>query len=166
MTDPLQLPLKDIHLPQDPGWWPPAPGWWILLGLVILSAAATYCLFRRRQRLRRSAVYQAKLQFEALQGDFDAHKDARRFIADLSVLLRRLSISAFPRNETASLTGEDWLKFLDRVVEKPVFSEGPGRILIEAPYRPLVSAEELTPLLQLCKEWIDQLAKNKPGALK
>ena len=30
----MTLPLRDLHLPEPVGWWPPAPGWWILLLLV------------------------------------------------------------------------------------------------------------------------------------
>ncbi len=161
MTDPLQLPLRDIHLPQAPGWWPPAPGWWIVLGLLLSIAAIVYWWYQRRQRILRSAVNLAKVQLDLLESDYAQHKDARQFIADLSILLRRLSISAFPRTQTASLTGEDWLKFLDGPLQNAPFSSGPGRILIEAPYRPEVNVNEISPLLELCRQWIDLLADKK-----
>jgi hypothetical protein len=166
MNDPLQLPLKDIHLPQVPGWWPPAPGWWMLLGLIIFIAALCYWWRQRQQRIRRSAVHLARLELETLQSDFKSHQDTRKFIADLSILLRRLAISAFPRAETAALTGENWLLFLDGTLENPAFSAGAGRILIEAPYRPEVKDQELSPLIDLCGQWIDQLAKQKAAVSK
>lgn len=161
MNDPLQLPLKDIHLPQVPGWWPPAPGWWMLLGLTIFIVALCYWWRQRQQRIRRSAVHLARLELESLQSEFNVNQDARKFIADLSILLRRLSISAFPRTETASLTGEDWLLFLDGPLQNSAFTAGAGRILIEAPYRPEVKDQELTPLIDLCGQWMDCLADNK-----
>ena len=166
MNDPLQLPLKDIHLPQVPGWWPPAPGWWMLLGLVVLIAALCYWWRLRQQRIRRSAVHLAKLELDSLQNDFNSHQDARKFIADLSILLRRLSISAFPRTETAALTGEDWLNFLDAPMQNSSFTTGAGRILIEAPYRPEVKDQELSPLIDLCGQWIDRLADHKADVSK
>lgn len=166
MNDPLQLPLRDIHLPEVPGWWPPAPGWWILLGLILIIVAFYYWWQLRQQRIRRSAVHLARLELEALQNDFNSHRDTRKFIADLSILLRRLSISAFPRTETASLTGEDWLNFLDGPLQNSAFTEGAGRILIEAPYRPELEDQELSPLIELCGQWIERLADLKTGVAK
>ena len=166
MNDPLQLPLKDIHLPEVPGWWPPAPGWWILLGLAIIIAVLYYCWYLRKQRIKRSAVHLARLELESLQSDFQSHQDARKFIADLSILLRRLSISAFPRTETASLTGEDWLLFLDRPMQSTAFSAGVGRILLDAPYKREIEEQELSPLIDLCGQWIDRLADFKVDGAK
>jgi hypothetical protein len=163
MTDPLELPLKDIHLPAGISWWPPAPGWWILLALIILIVGLIYWWRQRQQRIRRSAVNMARLELDSLQSHYLKHQDARQFVADLSVLLRRLSISAFPRTETASLTGEAWLKFLDTPLQDHSFTSGPGRILVEAPYRPDVKAEEMQPLILLCQQWIDKLADRKAG---
>lgn len=163
MTDPLQLPLKDIHLPQAISWWPPAPGWWILLALIVFATALAYWWYRHRQLKKLSAVSMALQELELLQSEYDTHHDARRFIADLSVLLRRLSISAFPRSESASLTGEQWLQFLDGSLPNAPFSKGAGRILMDAPYRPAVKDEELSPLLEVCRQWIEQVAHGKAG---
>jgi Domain of unknown function (DUF4381) len=163
MNDPLQLPLKDIHLPQALSWWPPAPGWWILLALIFCVAASAYWLYQRRQRIKRSAVNMARVELDSLQSQYASHQDARQFIADLSILLRRLSISAFPRTETASLTGEAWLQFLDSPLQNTPFTSGAGRILIEAPYRPDVKEAELQPLIEVCHLWIEQLATKKAG---
>ena len=161
MTDPLQLPLRDIHLPGQISWWPPAPGWLIILGLLLLIVVAFYWWRHRQQRIRRSAINMAKRELAGLQGEYDVHQDARQFVADLSILLRRLSISAFPRTESASLTGEAWLRFLDVPLPEPAFTTGPGRVLIEAPYRPEVSTAELQPLVTLCELWIERLATRK-----
>lgn len=162
MTDPLQLPLQDVHLPAAAGWWPPAPGWWLVLGLLLLASAGAWWWRRRRQRWQRSAVYLARQELQVLQSDYAEHGDARKFVAELSVLLRRLSISAFPRSTTASLTGEAWLAFLDASLQEPAFSTTAGRVLIEAPYRRQVNADEVQALVELGRLWIDRLAQSKP----
>ena len=40
-----------------------------------------------------------------------------------------------PRSEVASLHGEPWLEWLDHDLPEPRFSKGPGRSLLELPYR-------------------------------
>ena len=49
--DPLAQ-LRDIHLPDTGGFWPPAPGWW-LLALLSLTALALAVLWWRRHLRRR-----------------------------------------------------------------------------------------------------------------
>jgi len=161
MTDPLQLPLRDIHLPPAPGWWPPAPGWWLLALLLLVLVAAAFFWRRRREHMRRSAVSVARRELEALRRRAQEQEPVR-VVAELSVLLRRLAISLFPRRATAGLTGAEWLGFLDRPFAERPFSEGPGRILVEAPYRPRVDKDEIMPLFPLCESWIE--ATSKRGA--
>jgi hypothetical protein len=153
MTAPDQLPLRDIHLPPEPGWWPPAPGWWIL-ALLPLAAAAGIVLWRRRvRRLRRAAVTVARNELEMLRTGAGS-RDAREVIRDLSALMRRLAVSLYPRRDVASLTGAEWLHFLDGPLPERPFSTGPGRILVEAPYRPSVDPAVIAPLLDVCAGWI------------
>ena len=51
-TDPLSQ-LKDIHLPEPIGFWPPAPGWWLLFFLLCLAiyfgGKALYAAWRKRR---------------------------------------------------------------------------------------------------------------------
>ncbi|NKB38227.1 MAG: DUF4381 family protein [Gammaproteobacteria bacterium] len=166
MNDPQQLPLKDIHLPEPISWWPPAPGWWILLGLVILGTLGTFYWRRRRRLLFLSAVSMSKRELAALQESYRSHEDAGQFVSELSILLRRLSISAFPREETAGLTGDAWLRFLDSIMTEKLFSEGSGRILIEAPYRANIDLEEVQPLVDACEKWIDNVARQDKVSTK
>ena len=161
MADPLQLPLKDIHLPAPVPWWPPAPGWWILIGLILLGSVLLLWFYKRRQRLMLSACNLAKLELVKVREEYSSHADAKHLVQELSILIRRLSISVFPRMETASLTGESWLTFLDDVMRSSTFTSGAGRILIEAPYRRTVQTDDIESLFPLCEEWIDAVAANR-----
>jgi len=49
-----------------------------------------------------------------------------------------------PRAEVAGLTGDAWLAWLDRDLDEPRFRDGPGRKLLELPYRnPETVAEDV-----------------------
>ena len=160
MNSPLpQLPLRDIHLPGPISWWPPAPGWWILFTLLI---AGTMCLVlytryqQKRNRIRRVSLK----EIDAIQEAFHGHKNNTRLVRELSVLLRRVCISRYPRVDVASLTGAEWISFLDSSCEGKVFSEGAGIALMTKPYRknPDLDANAL---LSCCRSWIIALPTSK-----
>ncbi len=165
MTDPLLLPLRDIHLPADISWWPPAPGWWLLAGLILSATLLSYWWYRRRLRLKFSAINLAKEEFKEVRDQYSKHQDPGQLVRELSILLRRLSISTFPRVETAGLTGNAWLQFLDEPMGATPFTSGAGRILIDAPYRQAVQLDEIEPLFTLCDEWISAVAEKQRAGL-
>ncbi len=162
-TDPQALPLRDIHLPDPVSFWPPAPGWWLLCGIVVAAAIAAFYMYHRNRRLKVSAVNQARAELQDIIRGYSATGNQTEAIRKISVLLRRLSISLFPRAETASLTGQEWLVFLDRQMEGNPFSRGAGRILAEAPYRPDITDSELESLFQHCHDWIDAVSRIEAG---
>ena len=165
MNGSAQLPLRDIHLPAPVSWWPPAPGWWLLFGAVLAMSIFFLYWRRRRKRIRLSAINLAREELAWIREQFVTHEDPVESVRRLSALLRRLSISLFPREETAGLTGKAWLEFLDRPMAAKVFSGGKGRLVVEAPYRPGVEKEEVETLLSICHEWIGAVSeyrKEKP----
>ncbi len=160
------LPLRDIHLPEPVSWWPPAPGWWGL-ALLLLLLAGLFLWGRalyRRGRLRR----EARRALQRIERQYRAHRDDRQLAADLSVLLRRVALSEYPRAEVAGLTRDAWLGFLDEGVAgsrfQKAFTTGAGRALAEAPYRATADLEGPA-LLRLCAAWIDALPHkpHRPG---
>jgi len=150
--DPQTLPLRDIHLPDPVGWWPPAPGWWLLFGLTLLLLAVLvfFRRHRRRSRYRRLALREI---------DQLAQLPPAELVAELSKLLRRAALCHFPHRDCAGLCGEAWLEFLDRPFRDHPFSKGIGRCLLEAPYRPELVADSRD-LLALCRRWLKHLPLN------
>jgi LPXTG-motif cell wall-anchored protein len=149
------LPLRDIHLPAPIGWWPPAPGWWLALLALVLLAAGLAWLVRRR---RRTAVVRLALrELETLRTDAGLTPNQR--LQKLSILLRRVCLSVYAREDVAGLTGEAWLRWLDRPFKTPRFAEA-GRPLIDAPYRPS-GAADAERLLRLCCDWLNALPKSE-----
>lgn len=163
-TDPASLPLRDIHLPDPVSWWPLAPGWLALIMLLVIVVLLTTYFIRRYRNHKISALYLAKQELERIKTDFNIKQDKSNLVKELSELIRRLSISIFPRDESAGLTGEAWLKFLDQYSAKNEFDNGIGRVLIEAPYQadPEFNSNEL---IDLISTWIETVGQRK-GAKK
>lgn len=128
------LPLRDLHLPDAVGWWPLAPGWWAVI--VVAAAALAYLSWRwyeawqfhapRRHALRELARFESQ---------YLEHRDPVVLAKQLSELLRRGMLAYAPREEVAGLTGEAWLRWLDRGMSVPYFHTEGGRSLLTLPYR-------------------------------
>ncbi|MEW4489888.1 DUF4381 domain-containing protein [Thalassoglobus sp. JC818] len=102
-TDPASLSnLRDIVAQEPVSWWPLAPGWWVVLGLCVFGLAVwAYRVFRqwRANAYRREAI--------ALIED-------ARSAAEVASVLKRTSLSAFPRQNVAKLSGTEWCDWLIR----------------------------------------------------
>jgi hypothetical protein len=156
-----QLPLKDIHLPQAIGWWPPAIGWWLLAIFVPLLLVFLYWFYKRLTRKTAMKTAKKQLAFIKQYSVLDNDKKLR----ELSMLIRRVAISVTPRTEVASLTGRQWLVFLDKSVTGTPFSEGCGQLLATVPYRNTPPTElEISQLISLCEDWLN--AQTKPANRK
>ncbi len=151
--------LRDIHLPAEPGWWPPAPGWWLLTALCIL-AAIVVVRYWRRARQRRVPRREALQQLTAIRDRWQAAPQSGPVPPELSVLLRRVALSRFPRASVAALNGDEWLSFLDRMGETEEFSNGAGAILASGPYR-LNGVADTAPVFDLARRWIDRVLSDK-----
>jgi len=152
------LPLRDIHLPPAIGWWPPPPGWWLAPLLAVALVFAAVWLYRRRRR--RGAIQRIALsELAALERDTDlsASLKAQR----LSILLRRVALSVHPRTEVAPLQGRAWLQWLDRALGDSGFTDGPGRALVDAPYRPDIGSTDLDALFALCRDWLTKIETRR-----
>ncbi len=154
--DPQTLNLRDIHLPEAVSWWPPAAGWWLLLAgfillLIIIVMARKIYLSRQLKRDISSEIKLIKQQFQQTQNKSELAKA-------LSVLLRRASISYFPGENIAGLTGENWLALLDKTSHSQAlqFQSDTGKALITAPYQTAESLADFDAqaLIQLCESWL------------
>ena len=183
-TDPAALPLREIHLPGSVGWWPPAPGWWLLPCLMALAAILAWYFSLLYRRRKYSAVNMARKELDGIRARYAADRDTSHCVEAVSGLLRRLCISVFPRAETAGLTGNEWLVFLQERMKPqesagesrdgPGIGEGEGLsnlagVLLEAPYRRQVGEAEAETLIGFCSDWIETVAapgKSGPAGMK
>lgn len=155
-----ELPIRDIHLPETIGWFPPAIGWWILACLI---PVCVYLLMFIIKRLRqKTAVKLASKLIKQLEQD-DKLSDTQK-VRELSSLLRRVAVSTAQENDdVAGLTGRAWLDYLDQPLKEAGFKHGVGRCLIDAPYQQTLSPDiNLHALFQLAQSWLNA----QPSTLK
>jgi hypothetical protein len=148
------LQLKDIHMPSAPGAWPPAPGWWLLVIVVVALlfwTARWFFRYLKRRKLQRMVI----AELERLQRPADSEQ-LPQWLADISILLRRVAMMQYPRKEVADLAGEKWTAFLDRHGGNGQYTKGVGRVLVDGPYARCGDIDEvdIDALLALVKEWV------------
>lgn len=150
------LTLKDIHLPETIGWWPPAPGWWLLpLALIALFVTVRYAYRRLTQK---TAVKSAQKLLTALR---QQPLEPEQTLQALSALLRRAAITLDSRKQVASLYGQAWLEYLDSNLPDAPFSQGIGRCLADAHYRPVLQDDiDVNALFTLCERWLKHQRKR------
>ena len=126
--DPLQQ-LRDIHLPPDPGWWPPAFGWWLLA--LLLAAALTWLTWRLAARWRRfRPARTARALYREISRDLGAGAITPvQYVHRTSELLKRFAVHGAKHPAVAPESGDAWLRYLDERYGQPAFSRGPGRCL-------------------------------------
>ncbi|HEY0334596.1 MAG TPA: DUF4381 family protein [Stenotrophomonas sp.] len=148
---PTDLPLRDVHLPASPSWWPPAPGWWwVGAALLLLLAGLAWMAYRRHARQRR---WRAQFDREVAAAGSVAGQ-----VAAMSGLLRRAARRIDPHADT--LRDEAWLRLLDGR-KGQVFSAGPGRLLLEGGFRRDPAAGELAALVPLARARFMQLMAGR-----
>lgn len=109
-VQPGGLPLRDIHLPPDPPWWPPAPGWWLLFGLVCTALLLGYGFYRR---LRRTRKWRARVLAELRQLGARHAQDDVAYATAVHQLLRRATWRYAA--DAHHLQGEPWRRVLAQV---------------------------------------------------
>jgi hypothetical protein len=151
--------LKDIHLPPAISMWPTAPGWLILF--VLFSGLILYLMYvAYRSTQRKRTVKYALSKLKKLKDTSSSNPQAIHIAMEISILLRRTALYYFRREDIAGLTGDNWLNFLNRSGNTTQFTDGAGRLLIDAPYRKDNTAD-LMPLFTLTQAWLTTILKNK-----
>jgi len=143
--DPANLSSqRDIIEPGAISLWPLAPGWWVVIGIVL--ALSGLLVWRALDKYRRNAYRRAAIsELATINND----------LARLPALLKRTALGAFPRTQVASLSGEEWLRFLDSSGSTTNFTDGPGREIVALAYTANALPEDQQLALLACAEqWI------------
>ena len=154
--------IDEIILPESVSWWPTAPGWQVLgvlVGVALLFLASRLAARWWRNRYRRQALKQLELVQR------QAGNQLQSVVAILPHYLKVTALQAYPRADVASLSGNNWLIFLDAHYAGPSFSEGVGEKLLAVAYLPpeqwQLSEQESNYLIKMSRLWI---AKHRAPA--
>jgi hypothetical protein len=146
--------LHDIVVPDPTPWWPPAPGWLWLAGmaavLLVLALLAAFIRWQKNRYRREAFAELARLASAA------SPAGSGGLLPALGELLKRTALTAYPREDVATLTGPRWFAFLDSTGGTR-FSAGLGEALERATYLARSEEQESARALELVREvrtWI------------
>jgi len=165
MADPASLQnLQDIVVPDPIPWLPPAPGWYAL-GLAGLLLLIWFCaniyLAWNRNRYRREAL----AALDRFEKELVETTQYWKILPQLPELVKRTALAAHGRARVASLTGSNWLAFLDNTGSTDIFGKGAGSLLLQCSYESATSLETVSKgrISDLCKairQWIKKHKEN------
>ena len=154
--------IDEIILPDTISWWPSAPGWQvagIIATLYLVVKASRLATRWWHNRYRREVLRQL------LNVQREAGSRLQDVVAVLPYYMRVTALQAYPRQDVASLSGNDWLVFLDTHYSGPSFSGGIGEKLIAVAYLPperwQLGEKESHALIEMSRQWI---ARHKEHA--
>ena len=140
-----QDPLAQLHPLRDPeliGWWPLAPGWWIVIAL-LLCALLLLAWWACKRYQARAYRRQGLKQLAALQQTFQQDKNLHCYVEGINTVLKSAALRTYPRRETASVSGEPWLAFLNAQMPSQLNFEAGFANAAYSPGEPAVNADQL-----------------------
>ena len=121
--------LKDLQLPEAVSVFPLAPGWYgVIFIIILIMLALSYWQIRRLAHQRKVASIVELLTLIEQQNS----SSGTQLLAEVAILLKRVAREKFPEQQPQNLFGEPWLQFLDSSGKTTQFTQGAGRVLLEA----------------------------------
>ncbi|MBE6456297.1 MAG: DUF4381 domain-containing protein [Alphaproteobacteria bacterium] len=147
--------LKDIHLPEQPTFFPPAIGWWIVLFfLLVVFLGGLFGYYKYYTSPKQYALRLLRQIMMQKISDID-------ILIDLGKLLKRIALIVFPRSEVASLSGQEWADFLFKTGNHS-FSRKQTELISQAAYLPKQKAIAIhkEKLYTATRDWISSVFKG------
>jgi Domain of unknown function (DUF4381) len=124
--------------------------------LLVLVCCGAWRAWRRwRATAYRRAALAEWRQLKSQAVDPGQREAALRHLPEL---VKRTALAAFPREAVASLSGMEWLQFLDRTGHTDAFTHGRGQLLPELAYDPRLAARldtaAVEDLFRIVERWI------------
>lgn len=158
--DPLAN-MRDIHLPDPVGWWPPAPGWWLLLLLALATLAFSLVWLIKCYRSNR---YRREALVILIQLETSLAQQPLELCHAILALLRRTAKSAYPGQGLEAELLPQLLQRLNLSCRKSAFDPALQQQLKELPYQanPQIPAQTPKELLVSTQRWIKKHRRGVP----
>ncbi|MDQ6968029.1 MAG: DUF4381 domain-containing protein [Mariprofundaceae bacterium] len=166
--------LKDIHMPAPEAWWQLALGWYLVIGIGIFLILFGILLWPRmrawHQKKTAKKILKKSIQDETqrIEDHYTQTHDSLALVANLSTLLRRVSMTVFKTEQTQGLIQDAWLQFLDNTWQgnkpTPSFtSTHIAELLKTGAYRQQLGVnmqQDSEILFDICKKWLNMVVKQ------
>ena len=126
----LSQQLRDVHLPEQAGWWPLAIGWWILIALIVVAIAVSIVYLVQHKKRNRYRT-QALQQLQKCYSKWQSKQDTVSYLQSVNAVLKRSVLHIGDTNGLIKLTGNDWIKALNRLVKKPLSEQTKSALSVE-----------------------------------
>ena len=154
-----QLPLRDLHLPEPIGWWPPAMGWWLVLGFLIVMGIGAFLLIQRHRRA--TPLKRALAGLEEIQTQSDTRLEDK--LQSISAIMKRFALSIAGRDEVAGLTGDAWMSWLIARAGGQAIDLEVIAMLKKAPYQRRAAALDLEAMLLNIRQLLIAISQKSPS---
>lgn len=144
--------LRDIHLPEIPSLWPLPIAFWIALFSAVSGLLVLWQLWKYAHRI--TAKKYANREVDSLTKQFSGNN--YKIASEICLLLRRIALMKFKREDVSLLSGKAWRQFLEKTVKKPVFAGEAGDIVEKIMFIPSdqFRSQNISALIVAAKEWI------------
>ena len=142
----------EVTSPAAINWLPQTQGW-LWLGLILLVLLGRYGWKRLQHWYRNRYRREAATRLQQLSDKADQGAP----LTELNRLLKLTALAAFPREQVASLSGDDWVAFLNGQCSSPPFSEAHGQLLAVGTYTAAaIEVETWQTLVASALTWVQE----------
>ncbi len=121
-----------------------------VFGFVFILLFLSYMNYRKKHMDRRFAMQ----ELNAIRDRYAQNLNNERFIYEINLLIRRIAVKNFSRQQVEGLTGQEWLEFLDATGETHEFSQGAGKVLAHGNYNNEANQLDTGSVYKITKKWI------------
>lgn len=141
--------FNEVVSPPAIDWLPQTPGWYVV-GAVLIAWVSQRLWFQLKNWYRNRYRREARERLCQLG-------DSSTGAAEINGLLKLTALAAFSRQQVASLSGDDWVRFLNAQCEQPSFNEDQCQILALGVYQEQ-TLEQTTAkqLIASSLDWVEQ----------
>ncbi len=115
-------------------------------------------LWQRRRRRGPTPLQSALAELEALEANTALSPPEK--LQALSILMKRVAMSLYSREEVAGLSGEVWSRWMVEKMGKAAPLVNLHALSINAPYQPNPSNKDWMESIEACRAWLGRLSEK------